>query len=68
MLGVQSWQVKNHLAWARAWKMGELIDALSQAVEVEAALKGSKDSGLALRMWVISLCRRQGRGARGGER
>ena len=28
-LGVQSWQVKNHLGWARRYKMSELIDALS---------------------------------------
>lgn len=57
-LGVQSWQVKNHIGWARRWKMDELVDALSDAVEVEAALKGSRDSALALRMWVISMCRR----------
>lgn len=57
-LGVQSWQVKNHIGRARRWKMDELVDALSDAVEVEAALKGSRDSALALRMWVISMCRR----------
>lgn len=56
-LGVQSWQVKNHLSWARRWKMGELIDALSSAVEVELALKGSRDGELALRMWIIEMCR-----------
>ena len=55
-LGVQSWQVKNHLTWARRYKMAELVDALSEAVEVEAALKGSRDSALALRMWVIDIC------------
>ena len=55
-LGVQSWQVKNHLTWARRYKMAELVDALSAAVDVEAALKGSRDSALALRMWVIQIC------------
>lgn len=55
-LGVQSWQVKNHLTWARRYKMSELIAALEEAAEVEAALKGSRDSALALRMWVIDIC------------
>lgn len=54
-LGVQGWQVKNHLSWARRWRMDELLEALSQAIEVELALKGSRDSELALRMWVISM-------------
>ena len=57
-LGVQGWQVKNHLSWARRWRMDELLDALSQAIEVELALKGSRDSELALRMWVISMTSR----------
>ena len=53
-----SWQVKNHLSWARRWRMDELLEALSQAIEVELALKGSRDSELALRMWVISMTSR----------
>lgn len=57
-LGVQAWQVKNHLSWARRWRMDELLEALSQAIEVELALKGSRDSELALRMWVISMTSR----------
>lgn len=57
-LGVQSWQVKNHLTWARRFKMSELIDALSDAVEVESALKGSADSALALQLWVTKICTR----------
>ncbi|MBM6779146.1 DNA polymerase III subunit delta [Collinsella tanakaei] len=58
VLGVQSWQVKNHLTWARRFKMSELIDALSDAVEVESALKGSADSALALQLWVTKICTR----------
>ncbi|MDO4437048.1 MAG: DNA polymerase III subunit delta [Coriobacteriaceae bacterium] len=58
-LGVQAWQVKNHSTWARRWRMDELIEALSQAVEVELALKGSRDSELALRLWVIAMTKRQ---------
>lgn len=56
-LGVQGWQVKNHLSWARRWRMEELVVALSQAAEVELALKGSRDSELSLRMWVIDMTR-----------
>ena len=56
-LGVQGWQVKNHLSWARHWRMEELVAALSQAAEVELALKGSRDSELSLRMWVIDMTR-----------
>lgn len=58
VLGVQSWQVKHHLTWARRFKMNELIDALSDAVEVESALKGSADSALALQLWVTKICTR----------
>ena len=54
-LGVQAWQVKNHLGWARRYRMDELVDALSGAVDVELALKGSRDGALALRLWVIDL-------------
>lgn len=61
-LGLQGWQVKNHLGWARRWRMEDLLEGLSGAAEVELALKGSRDSALALRMWVISLCRRPSRG------
>lgn len=57
-LGVQGWQVKNHVSWSRRWRMEELLDALSRAVEVELALKGSRDSELALRTWVIGMTRR----------
>ncbi|MCF2620897.1 DNA polymerase III subunit delta [Collinsella tanakaei] len=55
-LGCKSWQVKNHLGWARRYRMDELVEALSAAADVEAALKGSRDSALALRMWIISVC------------
>ncbi len=57
VLGVQSWQVKNHATWARRWKMDELLEALSSAVDVELALKGSRDGELALQMWIARMCR-----------
>ena len=57
-LGVPPWQAKNLLTWTRRWRMDELLAALSGAVEVELALKGSRDSELALRMWVIEMTRR----------
>lgn len=57
-LGLQAWQVKKHHNWARNYTMEELVDALSGAVEVEQDLKGSRDSALALRMWVIEIVQR----------
>ena len=38
--GRSSWQVKNHLGWARRWRMDELLDALTHAVDVELAPQG----------------------------
>ena len=58
VLGLQGWQVRNHVGWARKYSMDELICALRAAVDVEAALKGSADSELALRLWIISLIER----------
>lgn len=52
-LGVQSWQVKNHLNWARNYSMEELLRALARAEDLELALKGSRDSALALRLWLV---------------
>ena len=58
-LGMQGWQVKNHLAWSRRYQMGELTDALARAADLELALKGSRDSDLALRLWLIGLLSKQ---------
>ncbi len=38
-LKLQSWQVKNHLTWARRFSMAELVAALEGAVDVELALR-----------------------------
>lgn len=57
-LGLQSWQVKNHLRWARGFKMSELLSALESAVDVELALKGSQTSDVALIRWVTQICTR----------
>lgn len=54
-LGLQGWQVKNHLGWARRFGMGELLSALEEAVDVESALKGSADSKTALLLWVTHI-------------
>ncbi|MBE6469583.1 MAG: DNA polymerase III subunit delta [Coriobacteriaceae bacterium] len=51
-LKVQGWQVKNHLIWSRRFSMAELTDALDAACDLELALKGSRDSNLALRLWI----------------
>lgn len=57
-LGVQGWQVKNHLSWSRNYTMDELVAALARAEELELALKGSRDSALALRLWLVGLIHR----------
>lgn len=54
-LGVQSWQVKNHIGWARRFRMEELVEALRRARDVEAVLKGSKDSETALLTWIMEI-------------
>lgn len=54
-LKLQSWQVKNHLGWARRFSMDELLEALEAAVDVELALKGSADSKSALLLWVTGI-------------
>lgn len=59
MLKKADWQVKNHLSWARRWTSEELEDALRGAVDVELALKGSRDSALALERWVVSMAGRE---------
>ena len=57
-LGLQGWQIKNHLRWARGFKMSELLGALESAVDVELALKGSQTSDVALIRWVTQICTR----------
>lgn len=54
-LGMQSWQVKNHLAWARKFSMDELVAVLGAAVEVERAVKGSRDTKTALSLWIAKI-------------
>lgn len=54
-LKVAPWQVKNHLTWARRYSMEELVDALRAAADVELDLKGSRDSALALRLWIMGI-------------
>ena len=57
-LKLQSWQVKNHLTWARRFSMAELVAALEGAVDVELALKGSADSQTALLLWITNILRK----------
>lgn len=54
-LGMQQWQVRNHLTWARRFTADELEEALRRAVEVEQALKGSRDSMNALTVWIAQI-------------
>ena len=52
VLGLQGWQVRNHLGWARRFTFEELEAALAEAVDVEAALKGSRDGQVAFTVWI----------------
>ena len=61
VLNVQDWQVKNHIKWSRGYSMEELTDALRRAVDLECALKGSKDSEVAFTNWVVSLAQKKPR-------
>ena len=57
-LGLKAWQVKNHIGWARRFRMAELVSALEGAVDVELAIKGSSSSDIALRRWIVGICTR----------
>lgn len=54
-LGRQSWQVKNHVRWSRAFGEEELIELLGQAAVCERALKGSQDSEAAFARFVLAM-------------
>lgn len=55
-LGKQAWQVKNHSRWARAFRDGELEDALVGAAALERVLKGTGDSDAAFVAYVVGVC------------
>ena len=59
-LGLQSWQVKNHGAWACNYTMAELTGALRSAPACEEALKSTPDKELAFQRWVLSFCTPRG--------
>lgn len=54
-LGRQSWQVKNHVRWSRAFGEEELVELLGQAAVCERALKGSQDSEAAFACFVLAM-------------
>lgn len=54
-LGRQSWQVKNHVRWSRAFGEEELVELLGQAAVCERALKGSQDSEAAFVRFVLAI-------------
>jgi DNA polymerase-3 subunit delta len=49
-------QVKHHLAWARRFSTDELRDALVGSAACERVLKGTGDSDVAFRRWVLAIC------------
>lgn len=55
-LGMQGWQVRNHVRWSRRFTMAELVGSLCEAATVEQALKGSKDAESAFTVWVAHIC------------
>lgn len=56
VLHMQGWQVRNHARWASRFSEEELEDALRAAVDVELALKGSRDSASAFTAWLVRIC------------
>lgn len=54
-LGRQSWQVKNHVRWSRAFGEEELVELLGQAAVCERALKDSQDSEAAFARFVLAM-------------
>lgn len=54
-LGRQSWQVKNHVRWSRAFGEEELVELLGLAAVCERALKGSQDSEAAFARFVLAM-------------
>lgn len=54
-LGRQSWQVKNHVRWSRAFGEEELVELLGRAAVCERALKGSQDSEAAFARFVLAV-------------
>ena len=54
-LGRQSWQVKNHVRWSRAFGEEELVELFGQAAVCERALKGSQDSEAAFVRFVLAM-------------
>lgn len=54
-LGRQSWQVKNHVRWSRAFGEEELVELFGQAAVCERALKGSQDSEAAFVRFMLAM-------------
>ncbi len=55
-LGMQAWQVKNHMKWQSNFSELELRHALSAAADCELALKSSGDKQTAFILWLSELC------------
>lgn len=56
-LGKQSWQVKNHMAWARRFREEELRTALIRCARCERDLKTGLDPDLTFTTLVLEICR-----------
>lgn len=51
------WQVKNHRRFAKNYKMGELIAALSSARDAEQEMKSGTNAHDAFLFWMLGVCK-----------
>lgn len=55
-MGRQEWQVRRLVRQAKGFKREELAELLVAAADVEAQMKTSRDSRLALERWIVKAC------------
>lgn len=58
VLKVPDWRVKNHMTWARNYRMEELIGALASACTAEQSMKSGGDPDTVFLDWLIVTLRR----------
>lgn len=56
ILGRPDWQIKRLPRQARSFTGEELVDLLRAAASTEAIMKTSRDSRLALELWIVKVC------------
>lgn len=61
VLKMPAWRVKNHGRWAQRFSEGELVAALSSAVDAELAMKSGRDANEVFLEWAIQVMKRPAR-------